>query len=346
VLKGKKMRASGNPSPHLNLIRRWRPLRVLLLVSVVFGVLVSAAPAFADSASFTITATDGTSDPAAGVPRVFTLSGATAAPKYIYMSYRNPGGAPCAASAASDTGDTFSGSMYSDPFWGRSVNGSFKLQVADTWNTPGTYLFCIWIADNSSTITTPISQTITFRPPGGTITGTINPASPQPGQPFTITVTGTSEAAEYVYATLKPGSATCAPTYSSDSGSGIISGKSVNGAYTLTDTETESTAGPYVLCLWLASSSSDTQPVAGPQPQPFTVAVPAPPPPVVPLTPPGPSAACVSARAQVNHWSTLVRKTKRQLRTAHGRRRISLTKKLSAERRTLKRAQDRATIRC
>jgi hypothetical protein len=54
----------------------------------------------------------------------------------------------------------------------------------------------------------------------------------------------------------------------------------VNGAFSVPASTRQSTAGSYVLCLWLAASSTDPAPIAGPQPQPFdVVAPPAPPPP-------------------------------------------------------------------
>jgi hypothetical protein len=60
----------------------------------------------------------------------------------------------------------------------------------------------------------------------------------------------------------------------------------------------------------------------------------------------GPSASCLSAQGQVRHWTRSVRKTKRQLRNAHGARKHSLKRKLGAEMRTLRRARDRVAIRC
>jgi hypothetical protein len=51
----------------------------------------------------------------------------------------------------------------------------------------------------------------------------------------------------------------------------------VNGAFSLT-AETRQPAGAYLLCLWLADSSGDATPVAGPQSTTFTVAAPPAPP--------------------------------------------------------------------
>lgn len=69
------------------------------------------------------------------------------------------------------------------------------------------------------------------------------------------------------------GGAPCAPTFDSDSGSGVLA-EDVNGAFSITKTFQFSTAGSHVLCLWLASSSSHPNPVSGPQPETFNVAAP------------------------------------------------------------------------
>ena len=149
---------------------------------------------------------------------------------------------------------------------------------------------------------TPISQTITFRSPTGTITGSLTPATPAPGQQTTLTATGTSEAPEQVFAAVDPAGHTCAPTYGSDSGNGVIDDDEVNGAFSATGTFSEDTAGQYVMCLWLADSSSDASPIAGPQALPFTVAAP-PPPCVVPATAKSKSLATVENALRAAHCS-------------------------------------------
>jgi hypothetical protein len=254
-----------------------------LLVGILISMAV-AAPAYADTASISFTDAAGNSDPVAGVGRTLTLAGNTAAPENVYAAYRAAGGAPCAPSADSDAG---SGSFPGFPgpggvgestFNGTSVNGDFSLVKTGIWPTAGTFLFCIWLAPSADAAVTPISQTITFRQPGGTISATVNPVAPSPGQTATITVTGSSEAPENVYATIRAAGsgASCGPTYSADSGNSLIDGTSVDGAFSISNTVTESNAGTYLICLWLASSEESTA-IAGPQPETFTV--PAPPPP-------------------------------------------------------------------
>ena len=264
------------------LARGW----VLASVTVLAVLLVGIGRASADSASISVTNTARESDPAADLPRVFTVSGATEAPDGIFIKYRAPGGVPCASTAATDTGKWFENyyPRFSDEEGPEvSANGAFSYSHAGSWSSPGTFVFCIWIAAGSNTITTPITQTITFRSPTGTITATVNPIAPEPGQKATITVTGSSEAPEKVYAKIRPaGGATCAQTYETDSGSNLIEGQNVNGSFSEQATTTQLTAGTYLICLWLASSANDTSPIAGPQPETFTVVSPPPPPPPPP----------------------------------------------------------------
>jgi hypothetical protein len=260
-------------------------IRRTLLTAALLALTI-ASPALADSASISFTDAAGTSDPVVGVGRTFTVTGNSAVAKQLYVLVRPAGGAPCAPSASSDAGTTdYYGSFSGDTFYGASVNGDFTRRKTGTWGTPGSFMFCIWLATSSSAPATPITQVVTFRSPTGTISATVAPVTPQTGQTVTITITGSSEAPKYVYASIRPaGGAPCATSYSADSGNGLISGRSVNGAFSVTTTTTASTAGNYLICLWLADSSSDAAPVAGPQPATFTVTAP-PRPCIVPALP-------------------------------------------------------------
>jgi hypothetical protein len=234
----------------------------------LFGVgvmLFGAQSALADSAAITITDTTGNVDPAAGVPRVFTLSGTASVPEIEWVRYRPSGGAPCGPTVNSDSGTLVN-------LYGQTVDGNFTLNTAVTWSAPGSYLFCTWLSHDSNAVTTPFSQTIVFRAPTGSIGATLNPAQPTPKSAATITVSGASEAPEYVFATYHNTGSACAVTFSTDTGADLINGSRVNGSYSIPVTQTFDTAGSYTLCLWLASSSSDAAPIAGPQTVPFTVA--------------------------------------------------------------------------
>ncbi|HEX8121707.1 MAG TPA: hypothetical protein VF549_10640 [Solirubrobacteraceae bacterium] len=330
------------PHPRRSAVARCGLATILALGAVA----ALCAQALADSASLSFTDTSGNSDPAADVPRTFTISGATSTPKTVYVKYRNPGGAACAPSAESDSGDWYgvSDSSY-DYEYGSDVNGSYSLSGVKTWRGAGTYMFCIWIADSSSQGVSPITQTITFRSPTGTITGTIDPGRPEPGQTATITVTGASESPKRVYATIRgAGGAPCAQTYDADSGSSLIDGESVNGNFSVPATTKQDEAGSYLVCLWLASSSTDASPVAGPQPLSFDVGYPPTPP---PPSPTGPTAECRAARQQQSAAGKNVKATKRSL--LHARRRSTrrrLTRRLARQRKTLSRAKSNVRLIC
>jgi hypothetical protein len=317
------MTAVANGEPPRSRSRLVRSGGLLSLFALV-AVFICTGSAFADSASISVTNTAGGSDPAAHLPRVFTVSGDTAAPEHIYIKYRSPGGAPCASTANTDTGNWFEN--YNDAYFNEAPepNGAFSYSHAGSWNESGTFVFCIWIAENGNTIVpTPITQTIIFRAPTGTITATVNPLTPKPGQQATVTVTGSSEAPEKVFAKVQPvGGAGCAPTYEADSGSNLVEGQNVNGSFSEQATTTQSKAGQYLICLWLAESSNDTSPIAGPQPETFTVASPPPPP---PPPPPAPSAQCLRDRGGVAHGELLIRRYEGKLRAHHLSRRTRRT---------------------
>jgi hypothetical protein len=293
----------GERGPHVS--------RAIVCVAAVLLSLVFVAHAQADSATLSVTNTAGESDPAAGLARVFTLSGSASVPERAFVKYRAPGGAACAPNAAEDTGDILAGEE--GPFWHAFIEGAYSVRNVMTWEPPGTVMFCIWLAKGEREIVSPITQTITFRSPRGTISATVNPLTPSPGQKATVTVTGSSEAPEHVYAKIRPaGGAPCAPTYDADTGENLIEGSGVNGAYSMQATTTQAKAGQYLICLWMAGSGNETPAIAGPQPVTFTVAAPPPPPP-----PPAPSAACLRDRGGVAHEEAVVREYSRQLHRRH-----------------------------
>jgi hypothetical protein len=274
---------------------RSRYFRRITLLATVAASLWLAPAAFADTASLSITDAAGNSDPVVGIGRTFTVTGNTPTAKVLYVKYRSVGGAACAPSPGSDSGRyLFDGE---GPY-----NGNFVKSVVTTWREPaGTYLFCMWLTNGgSSEAATPISQQVTFRDPTGTISAAINPLSPLSNTSTTVTLSGASEGTEAVYAKIRTaGGAPCAASSSADSGSTVISGTSVNGNYSVSGTVSEP-AGTYVVCSWLAESSSDPTPVAGPLATIFTVVAP-PPPCVVPRISLGSSLADTTSALAAAH---------------------------------------------
>ncbi len=225
----------------------------------MIAALAGASQAHAATAGITVTTSGGLSDPAAGVPRVFTLKGTADAPGRVYVSYRAPGGGACAPSASSDSGRSVGS------FYGAGVDRAFSFSEARTWNPPGTVVFCIWIARAENAIAVPIAQTMAFRPPLGTISAIVNPLTPAVNESTAISVHGQSEAPARVYARIRPGDGPCAASFDADSGRALLSGDPVNGSFSLATSTKQSADGAYALCLWLAMSGGDSSPIAGPQ---------------------------------------------------------------------------------
>lgn len=284
------------------------PARVAVPL-IASAALLALAPssALADSATLSVTNTAGQPDPAVGVSRVFTLSGVSSLPSRVFVKYRAPGGAPCAPTAGQDSGEELFGAGVGDypgTFYEQAVDGAYSFQHAATWVNPGPWMFCYWLASSETTIATPFTQTITFRSPRGTITASISPIAPRTGSQATITITGSSEAARKVFATVRRGSAGCAPTFGSDTGVELVSGEDVDGAFTIKASSSKfDRAGDHVVCLWLASSETDPNPIAGPQRQPFVVGSP----------------KCISARNNVTKYTTRVATTRRAITSARKR---------------------------
>jgi hypothetical protein len=85
-------------------------------------------------------------------------------------------------------------------------------------------------------------------------------------------VAGVTEATRRVYAKIRPvGGASCGPTFDADPGGEMIDGWSVDGAFSINAYVNDPVLGQYLVCMWLAGSSDDGAPVAGPQAQTFDV---------------------------------------------------------------------------
>lgn len=266
----------GSPVPTRPSSASRQSRRLGVTLAIAGAALLALAPnALADTATLQYLTTTGVSDPVAGVSRIERLSGNTSTQRYLYVKYRAPGGAPCAPAPAQDSGGYLDGyTQYDD----ERANGNFSYDIAKTWSTAGSFVFCIWFAQSEDTsgIAPFVTQTITFRQASGSITASITPAVPMIGMPVAFAITGSSETPAEVYAKVRAaGGAPCAATYSGDSGGSLVDDEDVNGAFSIPASSTFGAAGNYLLCLWLTDDgSSDTTPLAGPQSQPFTVQAP------------------------------------------------------------------------
>jgi hypothetical protein len=230
-------------------------LAVLTLVATVM-LAVGAAAAMAD-ASISVTTADGRSDPVAFIPRVFTVSGASSGPTYLFVKHRAIGGAPCAPTPYADSGSSWTG------YYGLAVNGAFSFPKVITWDAAGSWMFCFWLGPDERAISTPIAQTVIFRLPTGAMSASVAPLLIRPNQRARVTVTGTSEAPRDLYAKVRrAGTGPCATSYDLDPGQSLISGENVNGAFMGDAITFQPAPGQYVVCAWMAGSSYDPTPIA------------------------------------------------------------------------------------
>lgn len=267
---------------------------------------MSAGAATAATATVSVTTVPaGQPDPVAYIPRVFTVAGSGPAGTYLYMKQRPAGGAGCAPTAFADPGRLSTG------FYGLPINGSYSFQRVATWDAPGDWTFCIWVVPSETTIASAIAQTVSFRTPPGHIATTIRPSTPHVGERAEVTLAGATEAPRRLWLKIRPASAgPCAPTYDADTGQSLIDGWDADGEFAVRRYTWPSSPGQYVLCTWLAGSSYDPWPIAGPEGETFTV---------MPLPPVVSSASALDCRKR----STAVRFHARRVKSICARYRFS-----------------------
>ena len=243
---------------------------VLTFLAATIALLAGAGVAMADSVSIGVTTGTGQPDPVAHVPRVFTITGNATGSQRLYIKVRAAGGAACAPSAITDPGRWLSG-FAGDPL----VSGNFGFQRVLTWDASGPWSFCYWLAARDSAIVAPLTQTIVFRPPTGTIDATIRPLVPKPDHYAKVTISGSTEAPARVFAKVRAaGGAPCAPTYEADPGTDLRNGEDVEGTYATFPQTSQSRVGQYVICMWLMGAPPDTALIAGPVSRVFNVVQP------------------------------------------------------------------------
>lgn len=254
----------------LTILPRTLPLAACALLVAAAGLLAPTV-ARADTASITVVDPSGNPEPGQDLANTFTVAGTATAPRFVFVLFRPAGGAPCAPTAATDTGQQATNLV---PY-STAVDGAFSIQRAGVWTQPaGTYTFCMWISSTSfgGTIGTVFSQNITFRQPRGSVALRVSSPHPYPGQTITLSFVGSSEAQREVFAAYRPaGGAPCSPTYASDSGTGLIGGNLVNGSFTVLGSPMTFKRGRYQVCMWLAGSSGDQSPIGGQQTAVFDV---------------------------------------------------------------------------
>jgi hypothetical protein len=235
-----------------------RRLRWLAVCSVV-GLAALAAPAgafAADSVSLSI------DDPVNGVPTQIHVATTAAAATQLFITYKkSASSAVCAPTASTDKGTKIS----YDP---AIPAGTGTIAIPYTFKVTGTYLFCSWLAPSSSaSATASAAQSVSIRTIKASLSIAASPTQPVSGTSVTITMAGSSELSEVLYAKsrlLPGGGSTCSSTASPDKGAQLGgSGKTVKGSYSQAFKTTFSSAGSWLVCGWLAPGGSSTPIAAG-----------------------------------------------------------------------------------
>lgn len=263
-----------------------RLARALVLVA---GLGAMAAPAASAANTVGISYTDGAGlgDPVPGLPRTETVSGSSDADQLLFIKGRPAGTGDCAATPAGDVGkplgSTSDGrigffSAGASVIYGSSIDaGPFRFVTGGTFaGDAGTYLYCVWFAPSETTITTPISGTVTFRPRRGDFAMSLGAAQVRPTAMQTLSITGTAEGTASIRGKIRAaGGPPCAATMAQDPGERLSFSSIATGAFSASDRFRREQPGEYLVCVWL---EADGVAIAGPRSATYAVVAPPPPP--------------------------------------------------------------------
>jgi hypothetical protein len=230
---------------------RWRVLSSIASIASIALFAIPASAFAADSVSLAI------DDPANGRATQIHVATTTAAASQLFITYKkSASSAACAPTASADKGTKIS----YDP---AIPVGTGTVAIPYTFKVTGSYLFCSWLAPaSSSPATASAAQAITIRTLKASLAISVNPPQPVAGNAVTISMTGTDEVSQILYAKtrLLPASGgACSSTASPDRGVQLSgSGKTVSGTVSQTFKTTFSTAGSWLVCGWLADGGSST----------------------------------------------------------------------------------------
>jgi hypothetical protein len=230
--------------------RRLRLLGIAATLSLALFAIPASAFA-ADSVSLTI------DDPTNGVPTQIHAATTAATATQLFITYKkSASSAVCAPTPAADKGTKIT----YDP---AIPAGTGTIAIAHTFSFTGTYLFCSWLAPTTtSSATASAAQAFTIRSLKASLAISANPAQPVTGNSVTITMSGSDEISQPLYAKtrlLPAGGGSCTSTASPDKGLQLGgSGQSQKGTFVKTFKTTFSTPGAWLVCGWLSSGGSTT----------------------------------------------------------------------------------------
>jgi hypothetical protein len=228
-----------------------RRLRFLAVAATIaLGVLALPAAALAaDSVSLTI------DDPANGRATQIHVASTAAATTQLFITYKKSAStAVCAPTASADKGTKID---YAPAI----PAGTGTVAIPYTFKVVGSYLFCSWLAPSSSApATASAAQAVTIRSLKASLSIAASPSQPITGNAVTITMTGSDEVSQILYAKYRLASGgACSSTASPDKGLQLGgSGKTVQGTVSQAFKVTFSSAGSWLVCGWLANGGSTT----------------------------------------------------------------------------------------
>ncbi|MGA9314372.1 MAG: hypothetical protein WBV77_07070 [Solirubrobacteraceae bacterium] len=226
--------------------RRGRRELAAVAISVVVALIVPAA-GWADSMTLTVPAM-----PVQEIGGQVSWSADSEEPTLAVVAANNPG-VPCASSPAADDGTTLTPSHI---FEGGDV-GAWSGSTNFTPPTAGAYILCGWLEEPAGLIETdggPVTATTTLqvqvRAPVIALKFSF-PRLPQPGRPFVLDLTATSEVQRHMV--VEGMTATrrgCPINYAIENDPHIIDQDVTGGPWRLSSNVDPLRRGTYIFCAW------------------------------------------------------------------------------------------------
>jgi hypothetical protein len=197
--------------------------------------------------------------PVTGTSVTITMSGSDEISQPLYAKTRllPAGGGACASTASPDKGVQLGGS-------GQSQKGAFTKTFKTTFSTAGSWLVCGWLSSGGST--TPLataSLVVIVRDPTETLAISSDVGDGKANTLVTIKATGISEFGRTLYLRTRPDDGKgCGYRPRSDPGTAIGKPVAVSGQYYRQLERSFPSGGNWIVCGWLATSESDSKPLA------------------------------------------------------------------------------------
>jgi len=226
-----------------------RPSRLALAavaISVLAALVVPAA-GWADSMTLTVPST-----PVQEIGGQVSWSAESEEPTLAVVAANNPG-VPCASTPAADDGATLTPGHI---FEGGNV-GDSSGTTSFTPPTPGAYILCGWLEEPAGLIETdggPVTATTMLQVQvlAPKITLKLNlPRAPQPGRPFVLNLTATSEVQRHMV--VEGTTATrhgCPINYAIENDPHLVDKDVIGGPWLLTSNVEPLRRGTYIFCAW------------------------------------------------------------------------------------------------